>query len=76
LVAISATLLQRLHSPANPFRRAPEGCFDWLLEREPVAQPGYSILVYEIAEPEQGSPSHRPRVPPASQPRLEALETR
>jgi 4-amino-4-deoxy-L-arabinose transferase-like glycosyltransferase len=51
LVAISATLLQGLHSPANPFRRAPEGCFDWLLEQEPVAQPGYSILVYEIADP-------------------------
>jgi 4-amino-4-deoxy-L-arabinose transferase-like glycosyltransferase len=54
LVAISATLLQGLYSPTNPFQRAPDGCFDWLLEREPVAQPGYSILVYEIPDPEQG----------------------
>ena len=47
-VAISATLLRGLYSLDNPFRRAPEGCFDWLLEYEPVAQPGYAILLYEV----------------------------
>ena len=76
LVAISATLLQGIYSPTNPFQRAPDGCFDWLLEREPVAQPGYSILVYEIADPERGSGSERSLVPRASQPRLEGLEAR
>ena len=49
-VAISATLLRGLYSLNNPFRAAPEGCFDWLLEYEPVAQPGYAILLYEIPE--------------------------
>ena len=47
-VAISATLLRGLYSLDNPFRSAREGCFDWLLEYEPVAQPGYAILLYEI----------------------------
>lgn len=53
-VAIRASLLQGLRSLRNPFRPAPEGCFDWLREREPVAQPGYSILVYEIPRPQPG----------------------
>ena len=49
-LAISATLLRGLYSLNNPFVPAPEGCFDWLLEYEPVAQPGYAILLYEIPE--------------------------
>ncbi|MDG2334553.1 MAG: glycosyltransferase family 39 protein [Myxococcota bacterium] len=49
-VAISATLLRGLYSVENPFVSAPPGCYDWLLDREPVAQPGYSILLYEIPE--------------------------
>jgi hypothetical protein len=48
LVAISATVLQGIYWPADPFERAPDGCYDWLLELEPIAQPGYSILLYEI----------------------------
>jgi len=49
-VAISATYLHGLYSPGNPFRNSPPGCYDWLLEREPVAQPGYSILLYHIED--------------------------
>ncbi|MDE0883949.1 MAG: glycosyltransferase family 39 protein [Myxococcota bacterium] len=49
-VAISATLLRGLYSVGNSFASAPPGCYDWLLDREPVAQPGYSILLYEIPE--------------------------
>lgn len=52
LIAISVTVAQRLWNPANPWRRLPEGCYDWLLKREPVAQPGYSILVYEVENTE------------------------
>ncbi len=48
LVAISATLLRGVYGVNAPFRPAPEGCFDWLLAREPIAQPGYSILVYDV----------------------------
>ena len=51
LVAISANVLHGLYSAQNPFKRPPPGCYDWLLERGPVATPGYSILVYEIGEP-------------------------
>jgi 4-amino-4-deoxy-L-arabinose transferase-like glycosyltransferase len=50
LVAISVNVLRRLYSAENIFQRPPEGCYDWLLEREPVAQPGYSIMVYEIPD--------------------------
>jgi len=50
VVAVSATLLRGVYALNNPFRSAPAGCFDWLLEREPVAQPGFSILVYELPE--------------------------
>jgi 4-amino-4-deoxy-L-arabinose transferase-like glycosyltransferase len=50
LVAISVNVLRRLYSPDDAFGRPPEGCFDWLLERDIVARPGYSILVYEIPD--------------------------
>jgi hypothetical protein len=49
-VAISATFLRGLYSPDNPFVSAPAGCYDWLLSRDPVAEPGHSILLYEIRE--------------------------
>jgi hypothetical protein len=55
LVAVSATLLQGVYSTSNPFRPAREGCFDWLLALEPVAQPGFSILVYEVPESAMGA---------------------
>ena len=61
LVAISASVLQRLYAPNLFGPPAPEGCYDWLLERKPVAQPGNSILVYEIPESDVRvrRPSHR-----------------
>ena len=48
MVAISASLLRGLYAVDNPFVAAPAGCYDWLLAREPVAQPGHSILLYEV----------------------------
>jgi len=42
--------LRRLYWPDDAFGRPPEGCFDWLLEHDVVARPGYSILVYEIPD--------------------------
>jgi 4-amino-4-deoxy-L-arabinose transferase-like glycosyltransferase len=50
LVAISVNVRRRLYSPDAAFGRPPEGCYDWLLERDLVARPGYSILVYEIPD--------------------------
>jgi hypothetical protein len=50
MVAISATLLRGLYSVDNPFVAAPAGCYDWLLARDPVAEPGHSILLYEISD--------------------------
>lgn len=54
LVAISANVLERLYDPDNPFVQPPAGCYDWLLAREPIAQPGYSILLYDVAEDAAG----------------------
>jgi len=51
LVAISINVLHGLYSASNPFKRPPPGCYDWLRELEPVAQPGYSIRVYETRAP-------------------------
>lgn len=48
IVAISANVLQGLYVPGNALSRPEEGCYDWLRSYSPVAQPGYSILVYEI----------------------------
>ncbi|MGE4606345.1 MAG: glycosyltransferase family 39 protein [Myxococcota bacterium] len=50
LVAISVNVMEGLYSARNPFARPKPGCYDWLREFEPVAQPGYSIRVYEIPE--------------------------
>jgi len=50
LVAISVNVRRRLYSPNGAMGRPPEGCFDWLTERDIVARPGYSILVYEIPD--------------------------
>ena len=49
-VAISATLLRGLYSAGNSFQQAPPGCYDWLLALDPVAEPGYSILLYNVPE--------------------------
>jgi hypothetical protein len=51
LVAISASILQRMYAPPGATSPAPEGCYGWLQARTPVAQPGYSILVYELGSP-------------------------
>ncbi len=48
LVAISASVLHGLHDSGNYLRRPPPGCYDWLSAYEPVAMPGYSILVYDV----------------------------
>jgi 4-amino-4-deoxy-L-arabinose transferase-like glycosyltransferase len=52
LVAISATVLRGLAAPARSLSPPVRGCYDWVLTKTPVAQPGYSILVYELPEPE------------------------
>jgi hypothetical protein len=51
LVAISASVLHGLHDPANYLQRPPPGCYDWLGAYEPIATPGYSILVYDLGAP-------------------------
>ncbi len=47
LVAISVAVLRGVNTP-DLFGRPPPGCYDWLLAHEPVARPGYSILVYDL----------------------------
>jgi 4-amino-4-deoxy-L-arabinose transferase-like glycosyltransferase len=47
LVAISASVLHGIRSPTL-VGRPPPGCYAWLEGREPVAEPGYSILVYDL----------------------------
>lgn len=51
LVAISVSVLRGLHDPGNYLQRPPPGCYDWLGAYEPVATPGYSILVYDLDVP-------------------------
>ncbi len=58
-VAISASILQRLYARPGSTKPAPEGCYDWLLEREPSAWIGYSILVYEPAGAERSDSRRR-----------------
>lgn len=48
LVAISANILDGLYAYPNVFATPTPGCYDWLRAREPVAQPGYSIFLYDI----------------------------
>jgi hypothetical protein len=48
LVAISANVLGGLYASPDPLAPPVPGCYDWLKGFEPVARPGYSILVYEI----------------------------
>jgi 4-amino-4-deoxy-L-arabinose transferase-like glycosyltransferase len=60
LVAISAAVLRGVVSPHSVFRRPEPGCYDWLLEHDPVAMPGYSILVYDLP----GGAARRPHREP------------
>jgi hypothetical protein len=50
LVAISVAVLRGVRSPTL-VGIPPEGCYDWLKGREPIAQPGYSILVFDLDAP-------------------------
>ena len=49
LVAISANVLKGLYRHDNWFEPPPAGCYQWLSEREPLAQPGHSIFVYDLS---------------------------
>jgi len=51
LVAISASVLQRMYAPPGSHLPAPEGCYAWLLAQKPVAYIGYSILLYDVTDP-------------------------
>jgi hypothetical protein len=54
LIAISANVREGLYRPHGGFGRRPKaGCYDWLSEHEPIAQPGYSIYVYDIPAAER-----------------------
>jgi hypothetical protein len=46
LVAISVNVAGGLYSSPDPLAPPVHGCYDWLKEYEPIATPGYSILVY------------------------------
>jgi hypothetical protein len=48
LVAISVNVAGGLYSSPDPLAPPVPGCYDWLKEYQPVASPGYSILVYDI----------------------------
>lgn len=48
LVAISAAVLHGMHAPDNLLARRRPSCYAWLSGREPVARPGYSILVFDL----------------------------
>jgi hypothetical protein len=55
LVAISLNVREGLYHAQGGFGQRPkDGCYDWLKEYDPIARPGYSIVVYDIpakAEP-------------------------
>ena len=57
-LAISANVRRGLYAPHNLLAKPVRGCFDWLDAFEPVARPGYSILVYDL--PQGTSPSGGP----------------
>jgi len=60
LVAISVNVLMRLYAAGDIHARPPEGCYDWLLDLEPVARPGYSIHVYEVPADDRGGAARGP----------------
>jgi hypothetical protein len=47
-LAISANVRGGLYAAGDPFATPPPGCYDWLDRFEPVARPGYSILLYDL----------------------------
>jgi 4-amino-4-deoxy-L-arabinose transferase-like glycosyltransferase len=50
-LAISVNVRMGLYNPNNPLAPPRPGCFAWLDRYEPVARPGYSILLYDLPEP-------------------------
>jgi hypothetical protein len=60
LVAISVAVFRGVRSPALGGPGTP-GCYDWLGDREPVAQPGYSILVFDLDAPARRRAAGAPR---------------
>ncbi|MEN8181892.1 MAG: glycosyltransferase family 39 protein [Myxococcota bacterium] len=50
IVAISVNVWKGLYASPSPLLAPVPGCYDWLRGHEPVARPGYSILVYELPE--------------------------
>ncbi len=54
LVAVSMNVLEGLYAP-NVFAPPDPGCWTWLREHEPVARPGYSIVLYDIPAHERRS---------------------
>jgi 4-amino-4-deoxy-L-arabinose transferase-like glycosyltransferase len=57
LVAVSANFLYDMYA-LNLFAPPDPGCWRWLRDHEPVAQPGYSIVVYDISVPLGGGRRH------------------
>jgi hypothetical protein len=47
-LAISANVRGGLYAAHDPFATPQPGCYDWLDRFEPVARPGYSILLYDL----------------------------
>lgn len=58
ILAISENVRRGLYAPHNIMKEPQPRCFDWLDAYEPVARPGYSILVYDLRG---GSDATRPR---------------
>ena len=54
MLAISANVRGGLYAPGNPFASPEPGCYDWLDAFEPASRPGYSILLYDLPQPEPG----------------------
>jgi 4-amino-4-deoxy-L-arabinose transferase-like glycosyltransferase len=55
LVAVSANFLYDMYA-LNLFASPDPGCWAWLRDHGPVAQPGYSIVVYDVpASPDRGA---------------------
>ncbi|HEY5656732.1 MAG TPA: hypothetical protein VIY27_02985, partial [Myxococcota bacterium] len=48
LLAISANVRAGLYAANDPFASPRPGCYDWLDRFEPVARPGFSILLYDL----------------------------
>ncbi len=51
VAAIGLNVRMGLYNSNKPFAPPRPDCFAWLDRYEPVARPGYSILVYDLPEP-------------------------